>query len=484
MNLLLARHHMERTGVIVLVLTMSAGAGLLLSSDPGILLLMAGGACATAIALFLLQRPLLALYVALFPYLIPFGLIPFGRLPTEFDYAYTIASNGAIGLAVCAWMLHAPLQRRPIRCNSVCLLIALYIVWACVTLLWAPDLIEGRKRLVGYGIGLTLLFLIVQQVRTVEAVDGLMRILAIVGWLLVTAGLWTLLLAGYHSGARLKIFEINENAVGYFLTLGISGTIWPVLRSSGLRRRLYMVLSILFILCALILVLASGSRGSALSMVIMLLAFWFWKPLRPWGIVGGVLVACMLTAAPFLLDALTNRSTEGGGNQLGGRNILWEASLQLIADHPLTGAGVGNGRFELHHYIAPLTSDYDHRNDLPSHNPLLEVGVDTGLFGMFLYTSIWVSGLWQFIYHCGSWYMRKGALAAYFPLELGVAAGYFLSYIKDGGMENHPTFFALLALLIIPSQLSHDPTRKNCLPPGAYTCTRVKNRLPQCDHFS
>ena len=457
MSRLVKRQYVESAGVIALalILSVAAGAGLLLWNNPLVLPLAGGGACAIAIGLFLLPRPLTALYLALFLFLLPWRLYP-----PEWDPVVTVVLNGAFALALCAWLLQAPFQQRPILWNGVCFLIALYIVWASVSLLWAPDLIEGRRKLVGYGIGFILLFLVAQQVRTLTAVDGMMRILAIVGWVIGAAGLLTLLLTDYQFGHRLKIVDINENAVGYYMTLGLSGTIWPVLRSSGLRSRLYMAFSVFFILCALILVLASGSRGSALSMVIMLLAFWFWKPLRPWGIVGGTLVACMLISVPFLLDSLNNRSQENWGNEFGGRDILWEASLQLIADRPLTGVGVGNGRFELTHYIAPLTSDYDHRDGVPSHNPLLEVGVDTGLFGMFLYASIWASALWQFFRHRGSWYMREGALAAYFPLVLGVAAGYFWSYIKDGGMENHPTFFALLALLIIPSQLSHDSTLK------------------------
>jgi hypothetical protein len=40
---------------------------------------------------------------------------------------------------------------------------------------------------------------------------------------------------------------------------------------------------------------------------------------------------------------------------------------------------------------------------------------------------------------------------------LGIAAGYLASWIKSGGIENHPTFFVLLALLLIPSQLSQEP---------------------------
>jgi O-antigen ligase len=215
-----------------------------------------------------------------------------------------------------------------------------------------------------------------------------------------------------------------------------------------------MAFSVVFILCALILVLASGSRGSALSMVTVLLAFWFSKPLRPWGMMGGVLVAGMLAGAPFLLDSLNNRFEDPSELQMGGRLLLWEASWQLIQDHPLTGMGVGNGRYGLHHYIALVTTGYANHNDLHSHNPLLEVGVDTGLFGMFVYLSICVAALWQFLRSRGRRFMREGPLAAYFPTLLVTAAGYFASFVKDGGMENHPTFFVLLALLIIPSQLA------------------------------
>jgi putative inorganic carbon (hco3(-)) transporter len=90
---------------------------------------------------------------------------------------------------------------------------------------------------------------------------------------------------------------------------------------------------------------------------------------------------------------------------------------------------------------------------MPAHNPLLEVGADTGLFGIFVYLSIWVTALWQFFRCRSHWYLREKALAPYFPMVLGAAAGYFMSYIKDGGTQCHPTFFLLLALLVIPSQL-------------------------------
>lgn len=457
MSLLLKRESAGRGGLIALVLLLSAGtgAGLLLWDNPLGLLLAAGGACAAAIGLYFLRRPLAALYVALLLYLIPYGV-----QPPEFDLAYTILANGAIALALCAWVLQVPSQRQPVVWDEVCLLIFVYIVWASVTLLWAPDLIEARHKLAAYCIGLILLFLVVQQVRTLRAVDGLMRILAMTGWMLVIAGVLTLLFTDYQFGTRLRILDLNENAFGTLLTLLLSGVIWPVLRTTGARRSLYLVLSIVFILWTVILVLLNGSRGSTLSMVIILLAFWFWKPLRPWAIMGTVLGAGMLAIAPFLLDSLTNRSM---GDQAGGRITLWRASWHLIQDHPLTGMGVGNGRSELQRYIGLLTREYSDRyfdpraasfRDQPSHNPLLEVGVDTGIFGMLLYASICVSALWRFFRHRGRWYMREGPLAAYCPMILCIGSGYFVSCIEGAGMENHPTFFMLLALLIIPSQLA------------------------------
>jgi O-antigen ligase len=133
--------------------------------------------------------------------------------------------------------------------------------------------------------------------------------------------------------------------------------------------------------------------------------------------------------------------------------VLWQASLLLIRDHWLTGVGVGNGPLELPNYIASLTSEYNHRATLPSHNPLLEVGVETGIVGMVIYVCLWVAALWQFIRHRNRQVMREGVLAAYFPILLGVTAGYFATWIKAGGLVHDPISFVLLALLVIPSQL-------------------------------
>ena len=118
--------------------------------------------------------------------------------------------------------------------------------------------------------------------------------------------------------------------------------------------------------------------------------------------------------------------------------------------------GLGNGPLQLSEYVATLTSNFNNRLVVASHNPLLEVALDTGLLGALVYLTICVVTFWQFVRLHGRLNMRGTALAGYFPMVLCITAGYLMSWLKGGGLENNPTFFLLLALLVIPSQLSRD----------------------------
>jgi putative inorganic carbon (hco3(-)) transporter len=483
-SLPLERQQMTRLSSIVLALILSAAAaaGLLLWSNPFAPLLLVGGACATAISLLLLQQPLQALYVALF---IRLSAIAF---PPPFGIVYTVVVNMAVALALGAWLIRTAGERRPILWNPVTGLIALYIIWSSVTLLWASDLDAGATKLVQYISGLVLVLLITNQVRSPKSLDGIMHVLGLTGWIMIICGLYAALFTDFRFGERLRVLypcseasgwlcaPNNENNFGSVLILMIAGAIWPVLRSSGPKRRLHMTLSVVMVLCSIVLVLLTGSRASALALLIVLMAFCFWQPMRPWGIVGLVLFAGLLATAPFLLDTLSNRFAEQEEGELGGRSILWRASLLLLRDVPWTGVGIGNGPLELHAYISALTSYYDYRFDLPSHNPFLEAGIETGLFGMFLYASICVCAMWQFLDRRSRSRMRDRALAGYFPLMLGVATGYLATWIKTGGVENHPTFFVLMALLLIPSHFPQEPDFKS--PPRAAGGPPAQPRSP------
>ena len=118
--------------------------------------------------------------------------------------------------------------------------------------------------------------------------------------------------------------------------------LWQVMGSSGRQRALRMVLSIIYVLLTLILVTLSGSRGGALSLLAVLLAFWFWRPTRPWGKLGLLILAVVVISAPFVFSTVVRRFSEAEGGALGGRMAIWQASWLIISERPWSGVGIGN----------------------------------------------------------------------------------------------------------------------------------------------
>ena len=160
--------------------------------------LIAGVAVATG----LLLRPLLALQVAVCLALFPLALRPYPF--------YMIASNGALAVAVCAWLLSMMTEGRSIRWNVTCTFLLLYIAWGVVTLIWAPDWVLSRKELVQFVLSTTLLVLLVNQLRNARALDALMLSLRVIGWLLVIGGSIEIAAGGFEIGERIQILGMNS----------------------------------------------------------------------------------------------------------------------------------------------------------------------------------------------------------------------------------------------------------------------------------
>ncbi len=424
-------------------------AGLVLWADPAAPVLLIAGGFGAAVALALLQYPGVIWSLALL-----LSLVPFGLRPPSLDLAYTAAVNGSIALAFASWLLQAGTRRGGVVFGPTAIALVLFLAWAFVTSAWAPDAVEARKKLIAFTTDLILFVVVSDRMRDVRSVDELMAVLRIIGWIMVGCGLYVLLDSGFQFGSRLKVFGTNENEFGLTLVAMIPGAVWPVLRRRPGRRGLMMAMSIAFIVCALMLIALTGSRGSSISLILVLLAFSLSRPMRPWGLAGLAMLSVCLMSAPFVLDSVLNRFADQEGGEFGGRDVLWRAALMLISDMPWTGAGVGNGPAALHSYIASLTNDFNHHANLPSHNPLLDVGSETGVLGIVLYFSACLVAFCQFFGAKARSVMRRPEMAGYFPLVLGVGAGYATSWLKGGGGEDQPTLFLVLVLLVIPSRLA------------------------------
>jgi putative inorganic carbon (HCO3(-)) transporter len=435
-------HFAFSAGIVGLLLLVAVG--LVVLKDPLGPTLVIGVAVAATIGLLLLQRPLTATLLAAFLLLLPPGDL-------RVEEIYMLAANGAVVAALGVWLVWVLSEAKTFKWNPTCLFVALYIAWGLVTLLWAPDLLESRRKLIAWTFSFILLLLICNQMRSLPAVDRFMRMLALMGWLMIFCGGYTVLFTDFEYGTRLKSFDINENTLGVMLITALPGVMWPVLRSVGRRRRSRLAVALVYILCAVLLIALSGSRGGAISVGLLLLTLLFSKSTRRWAVGGVALILCLFLTAPFLFDVLIQRAIEGEGGELGGRSMLWDASYLFIRDHALAGAGIGNGPVRLHPYIASLTTGANHRLDMPSHQPFLEVAVDTGLVGLIIYFCVIGSAILDFARYRSSWLLSPSCPAGYYIVLIGATAAYGATWIKAGGLENHASLIIMLALLLIPS---------------------------------
>jgi O-antigen ligase len=299
-----------------------------------------------------------------------------------------------------------------------------------------------------------MLILIVNQIDTLEDLDVLMRGLALGGWILLIGGLWTVLTTSYRIGDRLKVWNINENMLGMLLIPTLIGVLWSVMRAPIGAKRLRMLISIIFLGLISAIVTFTGSRGSSSALFLILAAFLFLRPTQAWGRASVILVVVAALFAPYLFSSVTNRLLDPQEDSLGSRPMLWEASMLLIRDHPWGGAGVGNGSRALLPYIRMITDEYGLRTDLPSHNPFLEVTIDTGLFGGVVYVAMLVSAGWSFVRRYVQ-LARAGitVLNPYFAVVACTFIGYISAWVKSGGTAVHLSYFMLIALLVVPQCL-------------------------------
>jgi len=437
-----------KIGLIVMALMASfvAGASCLFYASPLSPLIVAGGVAVIGMCIAWLRKPVWALYAAIFVVLLPAGLIPSG--------IQSLLNRSTVVLAFSVWLLDTATQRRRIVWTNTTLLALGFIIWGIITLSWTPNLALGLESVGKYVLRLILyLILIVNEIDTKEALDGLMGTLALSGWVLVLTGAGTILSQGYQAGIRLQVISADENEFGVFTLVTMSGVLWLAIQSSGWQKALRMVLSILFILLNVVLVSLSGSRGSAISLFTTLLLFWFWKPTRPWGKLGLFILAIVAVSAPFVLTTVLDRFLVREGGVLGGRLTIWRAGWHLISDHFWGGVGIGNASYAVMPYLGKLTSVVG-RERRSIHNPVLHVWAETGIPGMLLFLGTLVSAVVLFVrYYFSSNKTRTHALTSYFALISSVLAGYMLSFIKSGGLLSGPTYYLVLALLLIPSRL-------------------------------
>jgi len=335
-----------------------------------------------------------------------------------------------IGFTLGAWVLGGLAKRELVIPRSPLLIpLLLFVGWAGVTLLWAPDLTFGIPEVIKW-IEIILVMLLAIDVAQRRGVQWILAGVFATATLQAFIGIYEARVR--HVGPL--GFQLSEGVYRAYGTFeqpnpfaGFVGMVLPIaialaayfglrifnfgLRRLSLAHRLPDVLRFTLYACITLLLAAglflSFSRGAWLGAAASIGVLIVFAPRRLW--IGAALAAVALigllglASAGLLPSAISERLADAGtlldirdvrgvpindaNYALIERQAHWQAALNMLTEHPWTGVGFSN--------YQPLYEQYRLLNwPMPlghAHNIYLNVAAETGLVGLGLYLLLWIS---------------------------------------------------------------------------------------------
>lgn len=275
---------------------------------------------------------------------------------------------------IMAWparqVLAEAFRRQPVLWCSVLLLLA----WSAISLAWSanPQVLRESKRLL-----YILVFLLAFPLLAQAGEPRLRRLLQAGGLLLAVAALVSMInFYGVHGlllRSRLQgIGEISHPILGaYVIGAGLLVLLYEVPLHRGLQLAWLLALLLLGAFVAF-----SQSRGAILSLVFTVVVAPLWFRDRYSRLVAALALLASGMALFFMYDLLTLRGASY-------RPEIFQVALQMIAQHPWTGVGLGGD-----YNVFAAGRRFDH-----THNMFTHVALELGVPGMLLWIAVWLSAL-------------------------------------------------------------------------------------------
>jgi O-antigen ligase len=280
---------------------------------------------------------------------------------------------------------------RPTWRTRVTIPAALFLVAGAISVVVAPDHRAALGIYRAYFIEPILFGLVL-----INAVTTAKRGLAIVGGLAAGGAIAGLANSYVVIGALMQhtydvvttppvVIYNTANAVALYLVPLVAFAGAVVLHWPGRRER---VIAAVFVVVGVLVVLLSFSRGGYLALAAVAVGLALSHRYR-WPLLGGGAVAAgLLLFVPALgLRVLTEVDFSNPHNTLVGRSHLWDATLQMLRDHPIFGAGLSG----FASVIAPYwNANHPDRFTYP-HNIVLNFWTETGLLGVAAFAWVLVA---------------------------------------------------------------------------------------------
>lgn len=353
------------------------------------------------------------------PFLFIRGLSDFADLPQR---VFLQTGVVLLGLLCCA---RALLSKNIIVVKGATpLLCVLFVLWICLSLLWAQSPFDARYAVVHWSCGPVLLFSMLCLVRTEDALGKMLYCLC--------AGLAGTVLLGLGQeffGFRFVPQSLvpaagfaNPNVAAEYTAL-----ILPIALGVALSRRsrnVPVLLACGLTLGSIVYLICARCRSAWLA----LLCAGLWAAVcaiapRIRGRLSLRWVLLLCAVAVVAAFGLFCTGTVGKVVRLAGgsaiyRTMVWENSLAMVQERPLLGFGPAGFKIFYPGYKNRAVPDkaFDKETQIRrAHNDYLQMAVETGVPGFLLFAGILLSGFAITLRHAGG--------AAEQPLVIGLSAG-------------------------------------------------------------
>ncbi len=192
-------------------------------------------------------------------------------------------------------------------------------------------------------------------------------------------------------------------------------------------------------------ILASGSRGGALSFVAGCLTVFLLCPIKH-KLTKATIATALIVGGLFLmvllqLNVAANRiaSPTTADVTIGWRFAMWQMCWEMFANHPLTGLGINSWGLHYHWYRIPGSPGNLQR----PLNSFLQILQETGIFGIISYTLLYVFA--AFSAFAAVFATRDRRLKFEATGIAGVVLGFFLFAGTSNVLENE-LYFLLFGL--------------------------------------
>jgi O-antigen ligase len=295
------------------------------------------------------------------------------------------AMQAAYILALVAWVvrLALPGSKRQISLPlfvPICSFLLASILATLTAINPYRSLIELRSVL-----AVSVLYLVVNHVRTKEHATTLIRVLIATGTLMALYGLSQSL----TEGADFRIYGTMSIYVTFasLLMLISSMTLAQLLFHGRSQRVLWYVPALLLLIAALLMTQSRGTwlgLGAGFCVALGLRKKFLLLTLPLMAVVAFLIVPSPIQAR--FRDVLNPQQTTARE-----RLYVWHSGLQLIRSSPWTGVGLRNVPRSTLEYRDPQNPGVSNRHLTHLHNNLLQIAAERGLIGLVCWLALWVA---------------------------------------------------------------------------------------------